>query len=76
MKILILILLLLLAGCAMTPEQRDFLGASAYVIGANADQYYRNQSALNAYWRDRMYQTQMLYEMQRMNNSLEMRRFR
>ena len=77
MKILIITLLLLLAGCGLSPEQRMNLGAAmqswSYQNANTWDRVRAEQAYINNYWQNQRYQQQQLFLMQQQNNILQQR---
>ena len=76
MKVLIIAALLLLSGCYMSPEMRESLGASSYVIGNQWQNTMDEQRAISAYWENRQFQQDQIYQMQQMNWNLWQQRCR
>lgn len=69
-KTLIIAVCLLLAGCVMTPEMRESLGAASYVIGNQWQNTMAEQRAISDYWENRQFQQDQIYQMQQMNWNL------
>ena len=76
MRTLILTLSFLLAGCALSSEQRQTVGAGMFLAGQQMQQTVRDNVALNAYYNNQRLQQQQLFEMQQMNRNLMMQRYR
>ena len=73
MKILIITLLLLLAGCGLSPEQRQAIGYGLAASSNNWSSVQRDIAAQNIYWTQYRYQQQQLFLMQQQNNILQQR---
>ena len=73
MKILIITVLILLAGCNLSPEQRQAIG---YGLAASSNNWTRVQQDIanqNVYWQNQRFQQQQLFLMQQQNNILQQR---
>ena len=70
MRVLILITLLLLSGCTLTPEQRAALGAGGYAAGQIMQQEAYNQQAIANRWQNYRFQQQQIFEQQQTNQLL------
>ena len=70
MKTLILTALLILSGCALTPEQRAALGAGGYAAGQIMQQESYNQQAIADRWQTYRFQQQQIFEQQQTNQLL------
>ena len=73
MKTLIITALLLLAGCAMNPEQRALMGAALYQSGQNWSRVAVEQQVIADRWQNYRYQQQQLYLMQQQNAIMQQR---
>ena len=80
MRIFIITALLLLAGCGLSPEQRQAIGYGLAAGGqncqANWQQVQQNLANQNAYWTNYRYQQQQLFLMQQQNMILQQRGMR
>lgn len=68
----LIIAVLLITGCTLTPEMRESLGAASYAIGNQWQTTMAEQRAISAYWDNQRFQGQQIYEMQQMNRTLQM----